>query len=109
MLRTQRQRKVICRDCPVARVADVVGDSVSLLMLRDLLVKPRRFGDFEMSLSGISSRTIASKLKKLESDGLIRRDMSKKLLPKGDYRLTPKGRALETIVEAMRLYGKKYL
>ena len=109
MLRTTRQRKVLCRDCPVARTADLVGDSVSLLIVRDLLIRPQRFGDFEMSLAGVSSRTIANKLKKLEAVGLVRRDMSKRILPRGDYRLTPKGRALKNVVHSMRLYGKKYL
>ena len=109
MLRTPKQRKVLCRDCHVARTADLVGDSVSILIVRDLLLRPRRFGDFEMTLAGVSSRTIANKLKKLEQDGLVQRDVSKRILPRGEYRLTPKGRALRSVVESMRIYGKKYL
>ena len=109
MLRTSRQRKVLCRDCPVARVADLVGDSVSLLIVRDLLIQNLRFSDFELSLAGVSSRTIANKLKKLEKDGLIMRDDSRRHVPRIDYRITKKGAAFQGVVDAMRTYGKKYL
>lgn len=101
MLRTPKQRKVICRDCPVARVADVVGDTVSLLILRDLLTAPKRFSELESALPGVSSRTLTLKLKKLEDDGLVAREEG--------YAVTSKGRALEDVMDAMRSYGKKYL
>ena len=102
MLRTSQQRKSLCRSCPVARVADLVGDSCSLLILRDLLEKPRRFGDLQHSLAGVSSRTLTNKLRRLEDEALIQH---KKL----NYTLTKKGAALHDVVEAMRTYGKKYL
>lgn len=106
MLRTPKQRKEICSDCPVARVADVVGDTVSLLILRDLLKKPQRFSELEASLAGVSSRTLTLKLKKLENDGLVSREKS---TARAGYRVTNKGRALESVMDAMRSYGKKYL
>jgi len=109
MLRTARQRRILCRSCPVAQVADLVGDSVSLLIMRDLLVKPQRFGDFELSLQGVSTRTLTKKLKMLEKGGLISRDDRKKHVPRIDYSLTKKGAAFHEVVDAMRAYGKKYL
>ncbi len=102
MLRTAQQRKTLCKECPVARVADLVGDSCSLLILRDLLERPQRFGDLEKSLSGISTRTLTNKLKRLEEEGLVTHK-------KFNYTLTKKGSALHDVVEAMRKYGKKYL
>lgn len=102
MLRTSHQRKTLCRDCPVARVADLVGDSCSLLILRDLLERPQRFGDLQISLAGVSSRTLSNKLKRLEKEKLVQRKQF-------NYTLTKKGAALQDIVEAMRKYGKKYL
>lgn len=109
MLRTSRQRRIICRSCPVAQTADIVGDSVSLLILRDLLDKPRGFTELELLLKGVSSRTICLKLKQLMSDGLITRVPKQTFYPRVDYRLTPKGKALRPVVDAMRTYGKKYL
>ena len=107
MLRTDKQRKVLCTDCPVARVADLVGDSCSLLILRDLLEKPRRFSELETSLSGVSSRTLTNKLKLLTTQSLIQHH--KPETGHATYSLTKKGLALNTLVEEMRKYGKKYL
>lgn len=83
-------------------MADILGDSCTLLILRDLLDKPRRFSDLETSLSGISSRTLTNKLRSLENEGLIARK-------KFSYTLTKKGTALHDVIEEMRKYGKKYL
>jgi len=102
MLRTARQRKELCKECPVARVADLLGDSCSLLIVRDLMEKPRRFGDLQESLSGISTRTLTNKLRQLEADALIKKSGFR-------YTMTKKGAALEEILDAMRAYGKKYL
>ncbi|HEY4514169.1 MAG TPA: helix-turn-helix domain-containing protein [Candidatus Paceibacterota bacterium] len=108
MLRTAKQRKELCAECPVARVANVLGDSCTLLILRDLLESPRRFSDLETSLSGISTRTLTNKLKLLEREHLVQRSESR-TSTYAQYVLTTNGRGLRKIIEAMRKYGKKYL
>lgn len=108
MLRTQSQRKKLCGACPIARVADLVGDPCSLLLIRDLLSTPRRFGELEESLGGMSPRTLTKTLRRLEKDGIIIQKHFKRPM-RSHYELTPKGKALEGVVEAMRSYGKKYL
>ncbi len=66
------------------------------------MMGPRRFGELQDSLSGISSRTLTNKLRQLEKQALVRK--------KGiNYNLTASGTALKEIIEAMRVYGKKYL
>ncbi len=102
-LRTAQQRKDLCADCPIARVADNLGDSCTLLIIRDLMTGPKRFTELQTSLRGISSRTLTNKLKSLEKDALIRQR------EKGGYTLTKKGLALQGVLDAMRAYGKKYL
>ena len=107
MLRTKQQRRTLC-DCPVGRVADLVGDSCSLLIIRDLLDQPLRFSEIQHSLEGVSTRTVASKLKYLEARDLIKRAKT----ANGNarvYSVTKKGAALKDIVDDMRAYGKKYL
>lgn len=109
MLRTTTQRRALCPSCPIARVADVVGDTCSLLIIRDLLEGPRRFNDFECSLRGVSTRTVSGKLKQLEKSGLLKRSPYSKRPPRMQYSLTKKGRALKGIVNSMRRYGEKHL
>ena len=108
MLRTKSQRVKLCPSCPVARVADLLGDPCSLLIVRDLIDKPRRFGELEDSLGGISSRTLTKTLRRLEKDRLVVRKRFTKPV-RFHYELTRKGKAFQKVVDAMRAYGKKYL
>lgn len=107
MLKTDAQRTEICSSCPIALVADLVGDSCVLLIIRDLLKAPRRFGDFMESLNGISSRTITKKLKYLEEHGIIARTLFNERPPRVEYSLTKKGKGLKTLIKEMERYGKE--
>ncbi len=108
MLKTESQRTALCTTCPIAKVADLVGDSCIILIIRDLLTKePRRFGDFIESLSGISSRTITKKLKYLEEHCIIKRAEFNERPPRVEYSLTKKGHQLSTLLKEMEKYGKK--
>lgn len=109
MLRTPSQRKKLCTPCPIARVADLIGDSYTLLVVRDLLAGSKRFGDLAASLEGISTRTLTKKLKALEEYGIIKREEFSEKPPRVLYSLTKKGLGLHSIAEAMRKYGEKYL
>jgi DNA-binding HxlR family transcriptional regulator len=60
------------QECPIARALDIVGERWSLLVLRDLLRKgPLRFQDLERGLPSIAPNTLSSRLKALESEGVI--------------------------------------
>ncbi len=109
MLRTGSQRRKLCRACPIARVADLVGDPCSLLIMRDVLEKPKKFSELEDSLGGMSPRTLTLKLKRLEHEGLIVREGYMRHPPRHFYAPTRKGIALRETIDAMRTYGKKYL
>lgn len=109
MLKTSSQRKELCSGCSIAKVADLVGDSCVLLIIRDLLEGPRRFKDLSTSLSGISSRTLTNKLKFLEERRLITRTKYDERPPRVEYSLTFEGRELNRLLKEMSKYGEKYL
>lgn len=109
MLRTEEQVKSICKECPLARTANIVGDTFTILIIRDLMTGPKRFGELESSLSGVSSRTITKKLLFLEDKGLIARKAFNEKPPRVEYSLTKNGKALHKILETMRSYGEKFL
>jgi len=92
-------------ECGIAKALDVIGGKWTLLIVRDLLDRPRRFGELEQSLVGISPRTLALRLKELETDGVLRRDCSG-----GEshpiYRLTDKGNSLQSILAQLRSWGE---
>lgn len=95
--------------CPIARVAELLGDPCTLLIIRDLLTGTKRFKDFEQSLSPMSSRTITKKLKILEEKNIITRTAFKERPPRVEYALTKDGKHLDVLMKDMRVYGKKFL
>jgi DNA-binding HxlR family transcriptional regulator len=109
MFRTTSQQKNICKKCPIAKTADLVGDSIVLIIIRELISGPKRFGDMIESLEGVSTRTLTQKLKKLEGQNIISRTEYKEKPPRVEYSLTSKGKGLKKIVSALLQYGEKYL
>jgi len=96
-------------NCPVARALDIVGERWSVLILRDLFLQgPRKFQDFERSLSGISPNTLSARLKRLEKGGIIERRFYAEHPPRAEYLLTPKGRELGPAMKALRAWGERH-
>jgi DNA-binding HxlR family transcriptional regulator len=89
--------------CPAARALETVGKRWSLLIVRDLLAGPRRFSDLRRSLAAITPKWLSARLRALESDGIVTREVA------GErevwYRLTPKGQALEPVFDALLVWG----
>ena len=97
-------------DCPVARTLDLVGERWTILLLRDLLLQgPRRFQDFQSSLPGVAPNILSARLKAMEENGLIRRQLYSDRPPRVEYLLTDKGKSLGPVVKAMRDWGTKHL
>jgi DNA-binding HxlR family transcriptional regulator len=97
-------------DCPVALTLDLIGERWTILLLRDLLLEgPRRFQDFQASLPGVAPNILSARLKAMEDNGLIRRQLYSERPPRVEYLLTDKGKSLGPIVKAMRDWGTKNL
>lgn len=84
-----------------ARALERVGDRWALLIVRDLLVGPRRYGDLKAGLPRIPTNILSDRLKELQEAGVIRRVPS----VRGGYELTDLGRALEPVVTALERWG----
>lgn len=91
--------------CPVACALDVVGDRWTLLVIRDLLVGKRRYGDFLASPEGIPTNILAERLKRLEGAGLVSRVPYSERPPRVEYHLTAAGRDLGCVVDALAAWG----
>lgn len=96
-------------ECPVARTLDLIGERWTLLLLRDLLLHgPRRFLDFQTSLPGVAPNILSARLKTMEDNGLVRRELYSERPPRLEYVLTDKGKSLGPVVRAMREWGTKH-
>ena len=84
-----------------ARALERVGDRWALLIVRDLLVGARRYGDLKAGLPRIPTNILSDRLKELQESGVIRRVPT----VRGGYELTTFGRALEPVVVALERWG----
>lgn len=89
--------------CPITKVAQLLSDSWTMLILYRVNHGINRFCDLERTLEGISTRTLTLKLKKLAEDGLISKNEN------GMYLSTKRGKGLKIIENAMKRYDKEYL
>lgn len=103
------KKQQTCINCPIALVADLLGDMWTILIVRDLVSGPKRFNALLTSLSGISTRTLSNKLKKLETSVIIDKKTYHEKPPHVEYTLTEKGRELNAVLKAMKRYGEKHL
>jgi DNA-binding HxlR family transcriptional regulator len=88
---------------------DIVGERWTLLIVRDLLLGPRRYTDLLNGLSGIGTNLLATRLKDLENAGIL---CQRRLPPPASasvYELTERGRGLETVIGALAHWGLGYL
>jgi DNA-binding HxlR family transcriptional regulator len=95
--------------CSVAACAEIVGAKWTVLIVHDLSEGPRRFTELEHSCAGISPRTLAERLRWLESEEIVVRRSYAESPPRVEYALTPKGEALLPIVAEMRRFGHEWL
>ncbi|MTD12350.1 transcriptional regulator [Nakamurella sp. YIM 132087] len=88
----------------ITRGLELVGERWALLIVRDLLVGPRRYGELAAGLPRIPSNILATRLKELQEAGVIRRLPRSRVIV---YELTEYGRELEPVVLALGAWGFK--
>lgn len=95
--------------CGLARALELVGERWTLLIVRDLLVGPRRFTDLRRGLPRIPTNILSARLKELDQAGIVRR----RLLPRPPgsivYELSEYGRSLDDIVLRLGRWGAQSL
>jgi DNA-binding HxlR family transcriptional regulator len=95
-------------NCPVGRVMNIIGDDWTIMILRDLLTKGNcKFQELMNSLEGPSPNTLSTRLKWLESQGIIERNFYSTHPPRAEYQLTKKGKSLGPILLEMKKWGDK--
>lgn len=95
-------------ECPVATTINMIGSKWKVLILRDLLQGPRRFGELERSLQGISKKVLTESLRSMEDDGILVRKVYPDIPPKVEYSLSELGTSLRPLIAVMEEWGTKY-
>ncbi|MDR1532337.1 MAG: helix-turn-helix transcriptional regulator [Clostridiales bacterium] len=95
-------------DCPVATTVDIIGSKWKLLIIRDILTGPKRFGELRKSLDGISQKVLTDSLRAMERDGILTRTVYPEVPPRVEYALSKLGETMRPIIIAMEDWGRGY-
>ncbi len=94
--------------CPVETTASLIGSKWRLLIMRDLLGGPQRFGQLKKSVGGVSQKVLTANLREMEESGLVVRRVYPEVPPHVEYALTDLGASLRPIIDAMWQWGESY-
>jgi DNA-binding HxlR family transcriptional regulator len=92
-------------DCPVAATLDAFGDRWTLLIVRDLLRGITRYADLQRSLGPIAPNLLAARLRRMEDQGVVTREVYSERPLRAEYRLTEMGHALAPVVITLGRFG----
>jgi DNA-binding HxlR family transcriptional regulator len=91
--------------CGIARALDVVGERWALLVVRELILGPKRFTDLRRGLPHIGPDMLSQRLRELEAAGVVRRRTLAPPAGSRVYELTDRGRELEPVLHALGRWG----
>ena len=94
--------------CPVATTVQLIGSKWKLLILRNLRMRPWRFNELRRDLEGVSQKVLTDSLRAMEDDGIITRTVYPEVPPRVEYALSPLGKSMEPILDAMEQWGSAY-
>jgi DNA-binding HxlR family transcriptional regulator len=95
--------------CALARAAEIVSERWTLLIIRELLLAPMRFGDLADRLPGISPALLTARLNLLADSGIVRRASLPPPFNAQVYELTDTGRALQPALRELIRWGGRFL
>ncbi|MGB1275997.1 MAG: winged helix-turn-helix transcriptional regulator [Nannocystaceae bacterium] len=102
LLKNKVERRSYKQFCGLARALDAVGERWTLLIVRNLLAGPQRYGELSVSLPGITTNLLAKRLREMVAAGIVDHRQKR-------YALTAMGRELEPAVMALGRWGGRYL
>ena len=94
--------------CPVATTVQLIGNKWKLLILRNLLGRPWRFGELQRDLEGISQKVLTDCLRSMEADGIVTRTVFPEVPPRVEYALSALGESMRPILDSMEQWGAGY-
>lgn len=98
-----------CKRCPIDNTFKIIGKKFTIHILRNIVIlNQHRFNEFIDSIEGINPNTLSTRLKEMESGGLIEKNIHNETPVRIEYHLTRKGKALRPILEEMAKFSTKF-
>jgi DNA-binding HxlR family transcriptional regulator len=96
--------------CPLYhRAIEIIGRRWTGVIVRALLAGDTRFCQIRSTVPGLSDRLLSERLKELEAEGIVVREVHADQAARIEYRLTEKGRALAAVVQAASAWAEEWL
>ena len=94
---------------PFQRAVELIGKRWSGAVIRALMPAPARFNHLLAGIPGISDRVLTERLRELEQEGLVERMVDPGPPVRVSYRLTSRGRALESVIASVDSWAANWL
>ena len=94
--------------CPVETTARVVGGRWKGAVLEQLFQGIKRFSELKRAIAGITQRTLSEQLRQLQTTGIVERTVYPDTPPRVVYAITPLGKSLKPLLDAMCHWGKSH-
>ena len=95
--------------CPITNTLDILGDKWTLIVVRDLFLGKRMYGEFLSSPEAIPTNILADRLKRLEAQQIITRTRYQDRPPRFAYELTRKGEDLLPLLAEISRWANRYI
>jgi DNA-binding HxlR family transcriptional regulator len=95
-------------NCPVTATMNIIGGKWKILIIHLINNDINRFGKLSMILKDISRQMLTTQLRDLERDGILKRVIYPEIPPRVEYFLTPKGKALVPVLDALKNWGLEF-
>ena len=95
--------------CPVAMAAEVLGARWTLVLVRELVAGSTRFNELRRGVPRMSPALLSKRLKDLETAGIVKRSRMTGEPDLFEYQLTEAGRGLTPVIEAVGIWGQRWL
>ena len=103
---TKNEEKI--EKCPVETALDVLAGKWKILILWYLRAEKKRFSELQKMLPRTTQKMLIQKLRELEEDGIVHREVYPVVPPKVEYSLTEYGKSLKPIIKQLYLWGDNH-
>lgn len=105
MPRIRRHTGTCSPGCAVEATLRLIDGKWKGVILYHLLEGTLRFSEIRRRLTSVTQRMLTNQLREMEADGLITRKIYAQVPPKVEYSLTERGRSLEPVIRALKIWG----
>src|SRR6202035_4525632 len=96
--------------CPrYEHAIQILGKRWTGLLLDTLMLGPRRFCELTSIVEGLSDRVLSDRLRELEAEGLVTREVYPQIPVRVEYQLTEKGYALKPVIDAIHTWAEQWI